>query len=72
MTMPSNEEFESFARLTVRSVNCLSLLLLLLIGMKLSNVIQWSWWGVLAPIWAPIITICLLLLLALIIAMFGE
>ena len=72
MTIPSNEEIESLARSAGQSVNFLSLLLLLFLGLKLSNIIQWSWWWVLAPIWAPIIGICVLLLLSLIIAMFGE
>lgn len=31
----------------------LSLLLLLLIGLKLAGSIAWSWWWVLSPMWAP-------------------
>jgi len=30
------------------------LLALLFIGLKLGGVIGWSWWLVLAPIWAPL------------------
>jgi len=30
-----------------------SLLALLFIGLKLGNVIDWSWWWILAPIWIP-------------------
>lgn len=29
------------------------LLAVLFIGLKLTHVITWSWWWVLAPIWAP-------------------
>ena len=29
------------------------LLLLLFIGIKLSNFINWSWWWVMAPLWTP-------------------
>jgi len=29
------------------------LLGILFIGLKLGNVIDWSWWWVLAPIWIP-------------------
>ena len=29
------------------------LLLVLFIGLKLGNVIAWSWWWVLSPIWIP-------------------
>jgi hypothetical protein len=42
-------------------VGLLGLLGLLFIGLKLAGVIAWSWWWVLAPIWAP----------AVIIGMFG-
>jgi len=43
---------------TTRTVNrtgpsFLSLLALLFIGLKLGEVISWSWWWVLAPIWGP-------------------
>jgi hypothetical protein len=29
-----------------------SLLLVLFVGLKLAHVIAWSWWWVLAPLWA--------------------
>lgn len=32
----------------------LGLLTLLFIGLKLTGYVDWSWWIVLAPIWAPI------------------
>ena len=31
----------------------MGLLALLFIGLKLGDVIDWSWWWVLAPIWIP-------------------
>jgi len=34
-------------------VNFLDLLAILFIGLKLTGHIDWSWWGVLAPIWGP-------------------
>ena len=37
-----------------------TLLAVLFIGLKLGNVISWSWWWVLCPIWIPI---CLLLII---------
>ena len=42
-------------RTTVRSsgVSFLGLLAVLFIGLKLGAVIDWSWWWVLAPLWAP-------------------
>ena len=32
-------------------INILTLLFLLFLGLKLSNVINWSWWWITAPIW---------------------
>lgn len=34
-------------------VGFLGLLAILFIGLKLGNVITWSWWWVLAPLWGP-------------------
>ena len=36
-------------------MNFLPLLALLFIGLKLTNYIDWSWWFVMAPLYAPII-----------------
>ena len=36
------------------SVGFLGLLTLLFIGLKLGNVIDWSWWWVLSPLWIPV------------------
>jgi len=33
----------------------LTALLLMFIGLKISGVIHWSWWWVLAPFWAPLL-----------------
>lgn len=40
---------------TVRSggVGFTGLLAILFIGLKLGNVITWSWWWVLSPLWIP-------------------
>lgn len=37
-----------------KSINSLGLLTILFIALKLTNVIDWSWWWVLAPLWLPI------------------
>jgi len=34
-------------------VGFLGLLCLLFIGLKLGNVIDWSWWWVMSPLWIP-------------------
>lgn len=31
-----------------------TLLLVLFVGLKLANVIDWSWWWVTAPFWVPL------------------
>ena len=35
-------------------IGFLGLLCIVFIVLKLTNVIAWSWWWVLAPIWAPL------------------
>jgi len=39
---------------TSGGVGFLSLLFLLFLGLKLGNVIDWSWWWVFAPLWVPV------------------
>lgn len=46
-----------------------STLIVVLIILKLCKVISWSWWWVLAPIWAPIAIILVILIIAIIIAL---
>jgi len=36
-------------------MNFMPLLALLFIGLKLTNYIDWSWWFVMAPLYAPVI-----------------
>jgi hypothetical protein len=38
-----------------------TLLLVLFVALKLTGVIGWSWWWVLAPLWVPIVLACVLL-----------
>jgi hypothetical protein len=33
----------------------LSLLLTLFVGFKLANIINWSWWWVISPLWVPLV-----------------
>ena len=35
-------------------ISFLGLLTILFIGLKLGDVIDWSWWWVLSPLWLPI------------------
>ena len=41
-----------------------SLLLLLFIGLKITGVIDWSWWWVLSPMWIGWILVLLILAIA--------
>lgn len=47
-------------------VGFFSLLTVLFIGLKLGEVIDWSWWWVLAPLWGPPAVVIVGMLLALI------
>lgn len=40
------------------------LLAIVFITLKLTGVIAWSWWWVLAPLWAPIALVLLILAIA--------
>ena len=46
------------------------LLAIVFIVLKLTNVIDWSWWWVLSPIWISLIIILVALFISLIIANF--
>ena len=48
----------------------LTLLTVLFIGLKLGNVIDWSWWWVLSPLWIPL-AFGLVLIIIIIIAGFS-
>lgn len=52
------------------SIGFSGLLTVLFIGLKLANVISWSWWWVLAPLWigTGIAIVILLLVLAIAVA----
>ena len=49
------------------SFSSTSLLSVAFIVLKLCNVIDWSWWWVLAPIWIPIALVVILLILKFIV-----
>ena len=50
------------------SLNFLEALFLLFLGLKLGNVIDWSWWWVFSPIWIPLLAGLIIIVVALIIA----
>lgn len=54
------------------SLNFLEALFLLFLGLKLGNVIDWSWWWVFSPIWIPLLAGLIIVVVALIIAVFQS
>lgn len=49
------------------------LLAIVFITLKLTGYIAWSWWWVLAPLWAPITVVLVIFLIVLILAaIFGK
>lgn len=55
-----------------RSNGFLTLLLLLFITLKLTGVIAWSWWWVLAPFWIPLTLVLGILGFALLLAWLAQ
>jgi hypothetical protein len=47
-------------------------LTILFIGLKLSHVINWSWWWVLSPIWISFLIVCAIILIVAIVAVIAQ
>ena len=54
--MANQEKSYTLFQLNLSSLS--TLLLVLFIGLKLGNVIEWAWIWVLSPLWLPIVLIC--------------
>lgn len=54
------------------SIGLPTLLLVLFIGLRLGNVIDWSWWWVLSPAWIPFALVLAFFGLALLFVGVGE
>ena len=54
---------------TSSGVSFFGLLAIAFIVLRLCGVIHWSWWWVLAPIWAPLAVLAVVLLIAGIVAL---
>lgn len=48
-------------------LNFLEALTLVFITLRLCNVIDWSWWWVLSPLWIPLAVIILLVIIGMVI-----
>ena len=44
------------------------LLTVLFVGLKLTNVITWSWWWVLSPLWMPVFLFMIILIIGALIS----
>lgn len=44
------------------------LLTILFIALKLTNIISWSWWWVLSPLWIPFAIVILIMVFIIVIA----
>ena len=53
---------------TMGGTSFCNLLFLTFLVLKLTNVINWSWWWITAPLWAPIAIIFVVVIVGLIIA----
>lgn len=51
------------------STNFLSNLFLLFLGLKLAGFIDWSWWWVFTPIWAPALLVGIITVIAVVATM---
>lgn len=48
-------------------IGFLGLLTIVFIVLKLCNVIAWSWWWVLSPVWLPIVIVCGLFIVSIVV-----
>ena len=57
---------------TSSGINFTGALTILFVGLKLSNVINWSWWWVLSPIWISLLLVLGILAIIVAIAFISE
>ena len=53
---------------TSSGVTFASLLFLLFLALKLTHVIDWSWWWITTPIWGPFVIVAVVLIIIAVIA----
>lgn len=53
---------ESSKSITIGGTGFFNLLFLVFLVLKLTNVINWSWWWITAPLWGPI-GVCVVLMI---------
>lgn len=63
---------DSKTSVTVGGTSFCNLLFLVFLVLKLTNVINWSWWWVTAPIWGPIALVVAILIVVGIVALIAA
>lgn len=53
-------------------IGFLGALTILFIALKLTHIIDWSWWWVLAPIWIPIVVVLGIIAIVAIVVLFVK
>lgn len=46
-----------------------AVLFLIFLVLKLTNVIAWSWWWVIAPLWGPVVLVILVVVIVLLVGL---
>ena len=64
-----NNENKSTNISTNGGIGFLGALTILFIALKLTNVIDWSWWWVLAPLWIPVAVVLGIIVIVAIVIM---
>ena len=49
-------------------IGFMGMLAVLFIGLKLSSIIDWSWWWVLTPLWGPMALLLLVIAILVVVA----
>lgn len=44
----------------------------LFVGLKLTDIINWSWWWVLTPVWILLLTLALVVVIAAVVLIFSD
>ena len=50
------------SKIRVRGTSPLTGMFLIFLVLKLTGTIDWSWWWVTAPLWIPIIIVCIVII----------
>lgn len=66
MRIYKDEDMADNTAATTSGITFHGLLTILFIGLKLTHYVEWSWWLVLAPSWAPLVIMLIILTIAIV------